>query len=190
MDGGNVPKTASQSDEVMPKPMSWILKWWLRWYLCISGKVSRNQNLVDISMEQLANSWLFIRGIRSSPWDVLLGLWMVVHGAGSSECNHTSHIPTDHLQIMQVWLMELRRMRPDSRTENKTLKVQLNRPYFFWMAKSSSSANPVWSIVLVLLLRVQQFQGYTGKHKIAVAVGGKTSLSESIGCLWWHPWRR
>lgn len=58
---------------------------------------------VEISMEHLANSWLFIRGIRSSPWDVLLGLWMVVHGAGSSECNHTSHIPTDHLQIMQVW---------------------------------------------------------------------------------------
>lgn len=30
LDEGNVPKTASQSEEVMPKPLSWILKWWLR----------------------------------------------------------------------------------------------------------------------------------------------------------------
>lgn len=41
--------------------------------------------------------------IRSSPWDVLLGLWMVAHGAGSSECNHTSHIPTDRLRTVRVW---------------------------------------------------------------------------------------
>lgn len=55
---------------------------------------------------------------------------MVVHGAGSSECNHTSHIPTDHLQIMQVWLMELRRMRPGSRTENKTLEGSVESAIF------------------------------------------------------------
>jgi len=31
---GSVPKTLSQSDEVIPNPLSWILKWWFKWYFC------------------------------------------------------------------------------------------------------------------------------------------------------------
>lgn len=37
---GSVPNTLSHKDEVIPKPLVWIRKWWFKWYLC--GKQSNN----------------------------------------------------------------------------------------------------------------------------------------------------
>lgn len=31
---GSVPNTLSQKEEVMPKPLFWIRKWWFKWYFC------------------------------------------------------------------------------------------------------------------------------------------------------------
>ena len=57
VDGGNVPKTVSQSVEVMPKPLSLILKWWLRWYRCIKGSWEESKPM-GFSIEQLDESWM------------------------------------------------------------------------------------------------------------------------------------
>ena len=35
---GSVPNTMSHSDDVIPNPLSWILKWWFKWYFCTNHK--------------------------------------------------------------------------------------------------------------------------------------------------------